>query len=86
MDVPGPRATNPVDIMTSNGVNLGFEEKPCQAADRPRNNMDAAEHRHVVLGLIFLKHICNAFRERHKQPLAEVNERAKTLKIRRVQG
>jgi len=36
---------------------VGFEQKLCAAADAPRNNMDAAEYKHVVLGLIFLKYI-----------------------------
>jgi type I restriction enzyme M protein len=36
-------------------------------ADKLRNNMDAAEYKHVVLGLIFLKYISDAFTERHKQ-------------------
>jgi type I restriction enzyme M protein len=37
-----------------NGANLGFEEKLWQAADKLRGNMDAADYKHVVLGLIFL--------------------------------
>jgi type I restriction enzyme M protein len=37
-----------------------------QAADKLRNNMDAAEYKHVVLGLIFLKYISDAFEERHR--------------------
>jgi type I restriction enzyme M protein len=41
----------------SNGANLGFEDKMWKAADKLRNNMDAAEYKHVVLGLIFLKYI-----------------------------
>ena len=40
-----------------NGANLGFEAKLWLAADKLRNNMDAAEYKHVVLGLIFLKYI-----------------------------
>jgi len=48
-----------------NGANLGFEQKLWQAADKLRNNMDAAEYKHVVLGLIFLKYISDAFEERH---------------------
>ncbi len=40
---------------------LGFEAKLWQAADKLRNNMDAAEYKHVVLGLIFLKYISDAF-------------------------
>lgn len=38
-----------------NGANLGFEEKLWQAADKMRGHMDAAEYKHVALGLIFLK-------------------------------
>ena len=44
---------------------LRFEETLWQAADKLRNNMDAAEYKHVVLGLIFLKYISDAFEERH---------------------
>jgi type I restriction enzyme M protein len=46
-------------------ANLGFEAKLWQAADALRNNMDAAEYKHVVLGLIFLKYISDAF-EAHR--------------------
>ena len=46
-------------------ANIGFEEKLWQAADKLRNNMDAAEYKHVVLGLIFLKYISDAFEEHH---------------------
>jgi type I restriction enzyme M protein len=52
---------------TGNGANLGFEEKLWQAADKLRNNMDAAEYKHVVLGLIFLKYISDAFSEMHEK-------------------
>ena len=47
----------------SNGANLGFEQKLWMAADKLRNNMDAAEYKHVVLGLIFLKYISDTFLE-----------------------
>ncbi|MEK6608145.1 MAG: class I SAM-dependent DNA methyltransferase [Myxococcota bacterium] len=47
------------------GATLGFEPKLWQAADKLRNNMDAAEYKHVVLGLIFLKYISDAFEEKH---------------------
>ena len=46
-----------------NGAVLGFEAKLWQAADKLRDNMDAAEYKHVVLGLIFLKYISDAFGE-----------------------
>jgi type I restriction enzyme M protein len=45
----------------SSGVNLGFEEKLWKAADKLRNNMEAAEYKHVVLGLVFLKYISDDF-------------------------
>ena len=46
-------------------AHLGFEAKLWLTADKLRNNMDAAEYKHVVLGLIFLKYISDAFEERH---------------------
>ena len=52
------------------GANLGFEAKLWLAADKLRNNMDAAEYKHVVLGLIFLKYISDTFEE-HRAKLAE---------------
>ncbi|HNW34551.1 MAG TPA: type I restriction-modification system subunit M N-terminal domain-containing protein, partial [Candidatus Ozemobacteraceae bacterium] len=44
-------------------ANVGFESKLWLAADKLRNNMDAAEYKHVVLGLIFLKYISDSFEE-----------------------
>jgi len=41
------------------------------AADALRNNMDAAEYKHVVLGLIFLKYISDAFEAKHAELLAD---------------
>src|SRR5512138_793562 len=52
-------------------ANLGFEAKLWQAADALRGNMDAAEYKHVVLGLIFLKYISDAFEEKHAALVAE---------------
>ena len=51
-------------------ANLGFEAKLWLAADKLRNNMDAAEYKHVVLGLIFLKYISDAFEEHHAKLVA----------------
>src|SRR5260370_1488418 len=59
-----------------NGANLGFEATLWAAADKMRNNMDAGEYKHVVLGLIFLKYISDAFDERHARLLADVGEGA----------
>ncbi len=52
---------------SDNGANLGFEAKLWAAADALRNNMDAAEYKHVVLGLIFLKYISDAFEAKHTE-------------------
>ncbi|MBX3157099.1 MAG: SAM-dependent DNA methyltransferase [Deltaproteobacteria bacterium] len=61
---------------TNGGGDLGFERTLWQAADKLRNNMDAAEYKHVVLGLIFLKYISDAFDERHAQLVALEDEGA----------
>ena len=58
---------------TSSGANLGFEANLWNAADALRSNMDAAEYKHVVLGLIFLKYISDAFEEQHALLEAEVS-------------
>ncbi|MFQ5603397.1 MAG: type I restriction-modification system subunit M [bacterium] len=50
-----------------NGANLGFESKLWAAADKLRGHMDASEYKHVVLGLIFLKFISDAFEAKYKQ-------------------
>jgi len=51
-----------------NGATLGFEETLWSMADQMRGHMDPAEYKHVVLGLIFLKYISDAFSE-HRQRL-----------------
>jgi len=45
--------------------NNELEKTLWQAADKMRSNMDAAEYKHVVLGLIFLKYISDAFNDMH---------------------
>lgn len=47
--------------------NGAFEAKLWATADALRNNMDAAEYKHVVLGLIFLKYISDAFEAKHTE-------------------
>jgi len=49
------------EILVANDNFPGIEAKLWAAADALRNNMDAAEYKHVVLGLIFLKYISDAF-------------------------
>jgi len=60
----------------ASAANLGFEATLWAAADKLRSNMDAAEYKHVVLGLIFLKHISDAFEERHQELMAQEAEGA----------
>ena len=43
----------------------GYEAQLLQMADALRGSMEAAEYRHVALGLLFLKYISDAFEERH---------------------
>jgi len=59
---------------TNTAANLGFEAKLWLAADKLRNNMDAAEYKHVVLGLIFLKYISDTFEEHHAKLVAGKGE------------
>jgi type I restriction enzyme M protein len=60
-------AQNKPNEKKNNGANLGFEETLWQAADKMRGHMDSGEYKHVVLGLIFLKYISDAFEERRGQ-------------------
>src|SRR3990172_315636 len=52
-------------------ANIGFEEKLWSAADKMRNNMDPAEYKHVILGLIFLKYISDSFEETYSKIKAD---------------
>ena len=54
----------------------GYEAELWAMADALRGSMDAAEYKHVVLGLIFLKYISDAFEERRAAVLAEWGEEA----------
>jgi type I restriction enzyme M protein len=54
-----------------NGSTLGFEATLWATADKLRGNLDAAEYKHVVLGLIFLKYISDSFAEKHAKLVAE---------------
>ncbi len=55
-----PRTAKP-----KNGANLGSEPQLWQAAEKLRGNMDAADYKYVVLGLIFLKYMSDASQERY---------------------
>ena len=58
------------------GAITGYESELWAMAAALRGSMDAAEYKHVVLGLIFLKYISDAFEERHVQLTAEEAEGA----------
>jgi len=53
--------------MTQNNGVIDFKDKLWKAADKLRNNMDAAEYKHIVLGLIFLKYISDKFQKVYDQ-------------------
>jgi type I restriction enzyme M protein len=48
-------------------VNAEIKKTLWAAADKLRSNMDAAEYKHIVLGLIFLKYVSDAFAERRSE-------------------
>ncbi len=70
--VPNP----PPPESGSNGATTGYERELWRMADALRGSMDAAEYKHVVLGLIFLKYISDAFEETHAQLETEIGEGA----------
>jgi type I restriction enzyme M protein len=73
--MPGgrPRKNNATDARQPDptAANVGYEARLWQMADALRGSMDAAEYKHVVLGLIFLKYVSDAFEERHAKLEAE---------------
>ena len=73
-----PRTNNSASN-NDTGANLGFEAKLWAAADALRNNMDAAEYKHVVLGLIFLKYTSDAFEAKHAELEASVRRNLANL-------
>jgi type I restriction enzyme M protein len=58
--------TKKAEKPAGNGANLGFEQKLWAAADKLRGHLDPGEYKHIVLGLIFLKYISDAFQERYE--------------------
>ncbi len=69
-------ATTMAKRQSKSGATTGYEAELWAMADALRGSMDAAEYKHVVLGLIFLKYISDAFEERHAAVLAEWGEDA----------
>lgn len=56
---------------SKNTAEIGFEQKLWDAACVLRGNMDAAEYKNVILGLIFLKYISDSFEEKHQSLIEE---------------
>ena len=54
---------NPIEQQFFNDL----EKKLWTAADKLRSSLDASVYKHVVLGLIFLKYVSDAFEERQKE-------------------
>ena len=75
MPAKRPQSASPPTDSTSSPVGID-ESELWSMADALRGSMDAAEYKHVVLGLIFLKYISDAFEERHAAVLAEWGEEA----------
>ncbi|MBD2033901.1 SAM-dependent DNA methyltransferase [Leptolyngbya sp. FACHB-321] len=61
--MPNDKTTNPQSKET-------LEQKLWKAADKLRKNIDAAEYKHIVLGLVFLKYISDTFEQLHEQLVA----------------
>ena len=59
-----------------NNKSTEIEKQLWLAADKLRKNIDAAEYKHIVLGLIFLKYISDSFEELHKKLEAGIGDYA----------
>src|SRR3989454_12026641 len=70
------KATKTTAAQNSTAANVGYEAELWQMADALRGSMDAAEYKHVVLGLIFLKYISDAFEEQHAKLEAQKSQGA----------
>ena len=62
---------NNTEAPETSAATVGYEAQLWQMADALRGSMDAAEYKHVVLGLIFLKYISDAFEEQHAKLVAD---------------
>ncbi len=75
---PKPAASKPKPAVSkpkpASAATTGYEAELWAAANALRGSVDAAEYKHVVLGLIFLKYISDAFEEHHAAVLAEYGE------------
>lgn len=58
-------------LKKSSGANVGFEVELFQAADKLRKNLEPSDYKHVVLGLVFLRHISETFEAKHAELMAD---------------
>lgn len=58
-------------MVKQTNANIGFEKELWAAADAMRNHVSSSEYRKVVVGLIFLKYVSDAFEYRYQELLAE---------------
>ena len=68
--------TKPTTESSGNSASTGYESDLWRMADALRGSMDAADYKHVVLGLIFLKYISDAFEEAYTKLEAQREEGA----------
>ncbi len=66
-----PKGSKPRATQKNGEAALGYEAKLFIAADKLRQNMEPSDYKHVVLGLVFLKHISDSFEAKHAELMAE---------------
>ena len=71
-----PRGPAKKTKKTEEITSQSLESKLWATADKLRGHLDAADYKHVVLGLIFLKYISDRFAQRHAETLAEGDGRS----------
>jgi len=70
------RAKKKATSKAKTSANVGYEAQLWLMADALRGSMDASEYKHVVLGLLFLKYISDAFEEQRAKLDAERDQGA----------
>ena len=65
--LPVPNFGALIIMANKNNNNSSFEQNLFKAADKLRKNMDAAEYKHITMGLIFLKYISDSFESLHEK-------------------
>ncbi len=75
---------NNTNAPAASSATIGYEAQLRQMADVLRVSMDVAEYKNVVLGLIFLKHISDAFKEQHAKLEAAITANLRELGFEEV--